>query len=133
MKLTCLGYAWATVAAFAATAQTARAADWQYVTSSDVIDVYVDVDSIRLERRDADTYKTAWVKWNQERDTKVSQRETVSKYFFDCDTQQSDFIYTVKYKADGSVLTSDKYDYLEMHPHAPDSIGAETVEFVCGR
>ena len=133
MKLTCLGYAWATVAAFAATAQTARAADWQYVTSSDVIDVYVDADSIRLERRDADTYKTAWVKWNHERDTKVPQRETVSKYFFDCDSMQSDFIYSVKYLADGSVLKSDKYDYLEMHPHAPDSIGAATVEFVCAR
>lgn len=110
----------------------AFASDWRYVTSDSTgTDVYVDMETIRETSDYAGRYKLAWVKWDHSRDKSRPHRETKLYFKIKCDTFESGIISATRYRADGTVLSSDSTSYPRLTADIPDTIGYSTTQFVC--
>lgn len=122
------------------TATPARAANWQYLTSTTTgTEVYVDVDSVRdlpaVAIRRPFPARQIWVRADHENDSSISYRTTRSLDRFDCNAETSLTISSTGFDASGQAIRSrNEEDYeFKYEQVVPDTIAYTIMEFACGR
>lgn len=124
----------------AMTPSAAWASDWRYVTSSSSdTDIFIDVSSAReliaVPYKRPFKVRQSWVKYDHTNDKTRKERTTKHLILYNCNSETSNMVSSINYRADGTVIDSGTFlDYESNYkPLVPDSVNYAIFEIVCGR
>lgn len=116
------------LATFAVFCQSATAEEWAPIGSdSNNSEYYIDTDSI-LQKS---AWTEFWLKTDASSDSTVDYRERKTLVRMECEKKRMATVYAVIYMPDGTNSSYGPYEYPQMIPIVPGTVGGWFAEFVC--
>jgi hypothetical protein len=84
-------------------------------------------------RRYSNNTVEGWLKFDASKDKRVSWRTSKHKFRINCTDEIFGSLYEIDYRADGTSIRSDSYEYPKMVPVVPGSVGQILFDLLCSK